>query len=57
MHQIAACFARPVDGANMSESVHGKWFKTGGVALSPGGAVAFDLIEAVQSQVFIIPIT
>jgi hypothetical protein len=51
MHQIAECFPRPDDRACLAESIHGKWFKIGGVGLSVGGAAAFDYVEAVQVQV------
>jgi hypothetical protein len=51
MHQIAKCFVDSSERCNLSEAVHGRWFKTGGTNLSIGGAAAFDIVEAIQAQV------
>jgi hypothetical protein len=36
---------------NLAETVHGKWYRTGGKRLSVGAAAAFDIVDSTQAQV------
>ena len=51
MPQISHSYPRSFEQVDLSESVHARWVHTGGVKLSAGQCLIFDLVEAIQSQV------
>ena len=54
MPQISHAFPRSKEVTDLSEPVHALWFHTGGIRLSAGQCLLFDLTEAIQSQVLLI---
>ena len=51
MPQISHSYLRSAEQTDLSESVHARWVHTGGVKMSAGQCLIFDLVEAIQSQV------
>ena len=54
MPQIWHAFPRSNEVTDLSETVHARWFHTGGTRLSAGQCLLFDLTESIQSQVLYI---